>query len=516
MLKFEISGQKLTRVDTFAPATDSKLYLKAAFTFSSDWASAAKTAIFRDEVTGESYEAPLNSSGVCTVPAEVLTRSTAVHYQTQGNHFHVSLRGDIGSTLITTNEVKVELARSGYTEGQTPATPSPDAYSQFVANVKEDADRAVASAEAAAASEHNVANLYANALKKTATGEIIRVDDVSPVAHELGLLVHGKNLAKFSNAANFNRDQFTYTAESAEGVSCTRSANEGGAFYARFEAYLKAGVMYTISAKSSLAQPPVFVYTDELWGNAVWSANIPQGGLPFFVNQSGVHVIGFYISGATTSAVTLSEVQIEAGTAATAYEAYKDPAVATLTRAGKNLLPYPFREKTKTQNGITFTDNGDGTIIADGTATAAADFAFFADTLRVKGTYTLSGMSGGAGDTYFIQPYIDGESQGGLIEGSRVYEWDGELTRLVLHVAAGATLPYVRIKLQLEKGGTATNFEPYKGATYNPAADGTVSGVGSVGPCMTLLTDTPGMTVEATYHRDLVKAIEALEAALLN
>ena len=32
------------------------------------------------------------------------------------------------------------------------------------------------------------------------------------------------------------------------------------------------------------------------------------------------------------------------------------------TVTGKNLIPYPYVETTKTVNGVTFTDNGDGSI----------------------------------------------------------------------------------------------------------------------------------------------------------
>ena len=35
----------------------------------------------------------------------------------------------------------------------------------------------------------------------------------------------------------------------------------------------------------------------------------------------------------------------------------------------KNLMPYPYTDKSKTVGGITFIDNGDGTITANGTAT---------------------------------------------------------------------------------------------------------------------------------------------------
>lgn len=44
--------------------------------------------------------------------------------------------------------------------------------------------------------------------------------------------------------------------------------------------------------------------------------------------------------------------------------------------SGKNLLTYPYNGTTKTVNGITFTDNGDGSIAVQGTATARSVFWF--------------------------------------------------------------------------------------------------------------------------------------------
>jgi hypothetical protein len=55
-----------------------------------------------------------------------------------------------------------------------------------------------------------------------------------------------------------------------------------------------------------------------------------------------------------------------------------------------DLLLYPYKEKTKTTNGITFTDNGDGTITANGTATATAYFELQTVQLEV-GQYYLKG-----------------------------------------------------------------------------------------------------------------------------
>ena len=43
---------------------------------------------------------------------------------------------------------------------------------------------------------------------------------------------------------------------------------------------------------------------------------------------------------------------------------------------GKNLIPYPYGQTTEVRNGVTFTDNGDGTITVNGTATSNTYFIF--------------------------------------------------------------------------------------------------------------------------------------------
>lgn len=72
----------------------------------------------------------------------------------------------------------------------------------------------------------------------------------------------------------------------------------------------------------------------------------------------------------------------------------------------KNILRYPYSDTTKTVNGITFTDNGDGTITADGTATALAQFVIIprnssGNFTLANGTYTFNGCpTGGSNDSY--------------------------------------------------------------------------------------------------------------------
>lgn len=73
---------------------------------------------------------------------------------------------------------------------------------------------------------------------------------------------------------------------------------------------------------------------------------------------------------------------------------------------GINLLKYPYTDTTKTINGITFTDMGDGSIRANGTATANASYILIDSSKGYNlpsGVYTLTGCPfGGGGNKYFI------------------------------------------------------------------------------------------------------------------
>ena len=85
-------------------------------------------------------------------------------------------------------------------------------------------------------------------------------------------------------------------------------------------------------------------------------------------------------------------------------------AVRSLT--AKNLNLYPYRDTTKTTNGITFTDVGDGTVTASGTASDSNDALFHchprtptgSSVLTIpNGTYRISGCpAGGSTSTYRI------------------------------------------------------------------------------------------------------------------
>lgn len=194
----------------------------------------------------------------------------------------------------------------------------------------------------------------------------------------------------------------------------------------------------------------------------------------------------------------------------------------------KNLIPFPYATSSVTKDGITWTVNEDGTIIANGTVSAESgktnfmivvsgaidipDGSFLSGCPKVSGVMMQIGFSNGYPTDY----------------GSGVFiEKGGPIYYLQIIVKKGTSLNNAIFKPQIEKGNKATPYTPYvpdltkvhvktyaltpdSADTFTPSADGTVSGMVSFSPNMTILTDTEGVTIEATYNMDTNKVISKL------
>lgn len=153
-----------------------------------------------------------------------------------------------------------------------------------------------------------------------------------------------------------------------------------------------------------------------------------------------------------------------------------------ITVAGKNLIPYPYIYTTTTINGVTFTDNGDGSITVNGTATANAVFYLVAKQdnytldkcgLKIGDSYTISKtlISGDSiANVYFVANYyntLDSMKAGALASSANTstatIQSDFKSWGIYLLVAKDKTVNNTTIKLQLELGSTATEYEPYRG-----------------------------------------------------
>lgn len=134
------------------------------------------------------------------------------------------------------------------------------------------------------------------------------------------------------------------------------------------------------------------------------------------------------------------------------------------TTTGKNLLPNKIQSKTV--NGITCTNNNDGTITLNGTTTAktyltpsSKDFI----SLSLDGNYTFSAntynnisyaLYHGSAELFFWNTTSDNTF-------SATGSFDN--VRPQINIESGITLNNVIVKFQLEKGSTATEYEPYTG-----------------------------------------------------
>lgn len=185
----------------------------------------------------------------------------------------------------------------------------------------------------------------------------------------------------------------------------------------------------------------------------------------FFTASDSTSECGSNLSLDNTIATTLKSVELKGDTFQQTY-------------SGKNLLRNTFNSPS-TVSGVTFTKNPDGTITANGTATAGINFYPNGNDFYpiAEGTYTLSdGLSNPTGNTYFT--YIDTNTSSPNYLYFNTAE--GSVTRTIpegitikprIVIRQGQTLDNVVFKLMLEQGSTATAFEPYVGGIPAPNPD---------------------------------------------
>lgn len=370
-------------------------------------------------------------------------------------------------------------------------------------------------------------NLYANALRGAASGSSVRLSDISPNEHTLGVKVKRKNLFDITSALDTNN----WSKCPSSGYSNYRISG------------LKPNTKYIFSMSannwSGVANNGFYVSINTTQNNT-WvdvGSIVHNSGAAQYCHTSktitssnnGDLYLQFYDVTAERLATCfngLIDLQLEIGSARTAYTPYiSDFSTVKVTRCGKNLIPYPYATTTPTISGVTFTVQSDGSITANGTATANVVFELEYDatmfTLPV-GNYFLSGCpSGGSTKSYFMAAANGAginydkflrDFGNGISVPSKGEKW-----KITIRIISGYTADNLVFKPQIELGSTATEYEPYKTPTeYTPAADGTVSGVKSLYPTTTLMNNTAGVIIDAEYNRDINKAFAELQQAILS
>lgn len=352
----------------------------------------------------------------------------------------------------------------------------------------------------------NKTNEQANAIKGKVAGGIVRVDDVSPVEHYPAIWVHSKNLLPYPyHQTTATANGGTFTAQADGGVLCegtptdyaslnlyagTPLAKTGNLAFSASGDYVNANISMVIYDSDSNV-----LFTKETWkGGPVISAKLED-------YPTATRWLVFIKRG--TPNVEMSGTlypQLELGDAATEYTPYVDPSTVTLRRCGKAVFAKASQVVGKTDDGawtsllVAAVQVPPGDYVAScnykqtgkdrsRVTISVHDYDDYTITLAQKETSLESGT--------FVAPFTVTEEK----HGFQIYLYSNQ-------TANELTTECLFENIQVELGGVATEYEPYTGADYTPLADGSVGGLTSLAPSMTLYTTTENVTVDCEYNRD--------------
>nr|DAQ28919.1 MAG TPA: hypothetical protein [Caudoviricetes sp.] len=301
---------------------------------------------------------------------------------------------------------------------------------------------------------------------------------------------HGKNLIPFpyvSQAGTQNGVTITIDSVGVITLNGTATASVYFGLLTVTQAITKPG-KYTISGAPGIAGVSVQCKVDGAWtGASVDTGN----GATFTVTQQ-IDQVTVQINKGTMCDNVVVKPMLEEGETKTDFEPWQGVGDET-----KNILPYPYADTTKTMNGITFTDNGDGSITVNGTATAAARITLRGDKYTYgrwipKGKYLLSANLDKQSETN-IALIWQGMGDGGaavkqenstnlpsFINTTELeYKWDN----IFIYINPGVTIDNLTFKPMLVDL-TTQNLIPYpyarttqtiNGITFTDNKDGTIT-----------------------------------------
>lgn len=352
-------------------------------------------------------------------------------------------------------------------------------------------------------------NNFASAIRETLRGPVVTSDMVSPVEHEVECLIESKNMLSdnvFSGGdfTVYNGKRCFKYLDNYDGVAIRCHYKEKTQYAITLKAYRKDGDNRPLSFNVCYSDGSLKSYlqsTGPAWQPVKY---ITDAG------KTVTEIKGVFVHGGTCY-LDLTESQITEGNG---YQPYIPPvsdlSTVKVFRYGKNfcgeLLPvagkYP---------GVTAEKKDDGTYRFDGTATQAYGMSVARVTLP-PGKYELSGNTRLDGVDFNIE-FASGKFASDRGSGATFTVTETRLSKVTFVIQKGVMI-HATIKPMIRLASTPPEFEPYDGETLTPNKDGVVSGVSSTARDMTITTDNPNVTVEATYNVDLVGYIDRKLASL--
>lgn len=327
-------------------------------------------------------------------------------------------------------------------------------------------------------------NIVENAecLKGSKSGSAMLIDDVSPVTHEMGVKVRGKNLFDINAAELINANIID------NGIQFTGSG--GGAI----DVLLPKG-KYTISFKRSV-ETNFYLRNGKVDSGYISVISSTETSKTFTFNAD---VDGYLRIHSFKNGLILSDIQIELGTTATSYTPYvPDLTAVTVSRCGLNLWDEIYAQ------GHLSVSTGD---IASTTSNTIRSVNFIP--VKANTSYYIFSASGRLYFCFYDKDKNYLSYKAGQNE-SIVSPPNSAFCRFYRALNSGTDYSN-DICLSFENHG----YEAYKPlATYTPSADGTVNGVTSLYPNTTLMNDTDGVIIDCDYYKDIDKAFNELTSAI--
>lgn len=204
---------------------------------------------------------------------------------------------------------------------------------------------------------------------------------------------------------------------------------------------------------------------------------------------------------------TIYGMSVQDGTPTPSVPVEIQSAKADFRCTGKNLIPYPYNNTSKTENGITFTDNGDGSVTANGTATANTRFYFthtnFPFNVNPKFAYIFSVEFSYSTTNLNVRAEVACYNGTTFIGGSGVWRIIDETGSVVINSLS--TLTYDRLSIYVNiPSGVTVNDLTFKPMLTLVDADQTyeVNQHTDVTTDLTLRAIEVASTDDYTYERD--------------
>ena len=332
-------------------------------------------------------------------------------------------------------------------------------------------------------------NLYP---KKTVSGNSVAIGDVSPIEHNLGVRVKSKNLFDISKIPSNSNGTIINNGDGTiyvKGAAITTNRT-----LAQCCPLLRVGDVATISLRITNAledtKKNTYIYLYEI--KKTWTTN-----QVFTITQEMLdskvllycRVYGTNIE--STPDGILSQIQVELGSTATAYTPYRtDFSGVEISRYGKNLL--------NVNNAVSVYINAN-----TGVPAASAKDSSLKNLIYVSPNtaYTFTTPWSTGIRVFFYDINGNHISNDAMLSYTKTYITPQNCC--FINICKAVTVDvFKQSQVQMELGTQSTEYEPYKESqTATANSVGTVEGLTSVSPNMTLLADN-SVSIECEYKSD--------------